>query len=388
MKKTLVPLAMLGCIGSANAQSSITLYGIIDNGIGWVSNEATKIGATGHSAFKALTSLGSGDRWGLTGSEDLGGGLRAIFTLENGFNAQSGLASQGGRMFGRQAFVGLSSDRFGTLTLGRQYDFGFEYVAPMTGWLQFGSIYGAHVGDSDNLLATFRLNNTVKYQSVNYNGLVLGGLYSFSNAAGGFAQNDAFGFGARYSSGPLSLAAAYLHLRNPSSGQSTNPTGAVGGEYTAGASSIFYNAGFVTKDEILTAAAGYKFGSTLVDFVFSNVRLRYLDGTRLRLNNYEVNASYYFTPAFFAGVGYTYTDGEGDGGMSINQYATGNRPRWHQVDLGAVYLLSKRTDVHASVIWQRSAGDASVSVLTLNTGVAGAGQNKQIGVNFGLRHRF
>ncbi len=63
-----------------------------------------------------------GSRWGLRGTEDLGGGLKAIFVLENGFNVFNGTLGQGGDELGRQAYVGLPTTQFGTVTLGRQYD--------------------------------------------------------------------------------------------------------------------------------------------------------------------------------------------------------------------------------------------------------------------------
>jgi predicted porin len=97
--------------GAAHAQNSVTLYGLIDEGVNFTNNAGS--GSAGNAA---------GSRWGVRGSEDLGSGLSAIFRLEGGFNASNGEFGQEGRLFGRQAYVGLQSDRYGTLTLGRQYD--------------------------------------------------------------------------------------------------------------------------------------------------------------------------------------------------------------------------------------------------------------------------
>jgi predicted porin len=108
---------MSALAGVASGQSSVTLYGMVDNGLSYASNSG------GSHQYNMSSGVLSGSRFGLLGSEDLGGGLKAIFTLENGFDVNSGKASQGGLMFGRRAFVGLSSSRFGTITLGRQYDF-------------------------------------------------------------------------------------------------------------------------------------------------------------------------------------------------------------------------------------------------------------------------
>ncbi|NHH78145.1 Outer membrane porin protein [Burkholderia gladioli] len=118
MKKSIAALAVTAAAASpALAQSSVTLYGVIDEGLNYTNN----IGGKG-GAVELTSGYAQGSRWGLRGTEDLGGGLAAIFTLENGFDASSGKAQEGGRMFGRQAYVGLQDKRYGTVTLGRQYD--------------------------------------------------------------------------------------------------------------------------------------------------------------------------------------------------------------------------------------------------------------------------
>ena len=99
----------------------------------------------------------------------------------------NGTNGQGGREFGRQAFVGLSSDQYGAVTLGRQYDSVVDYLGPLalTG-TQYGGTQFAHPFDNDNLDNSFRVNNSVKYTSANYAGFKFGGMYGFSNEAGGF----------------------------------------------------------------------------------------------------------------------------------------------------------------------------------------------------------
>ncbi len=106
----------------AHAQSSVTLYGIVDAGIAYVHNAQNANGGNASSLVKFSSGNLSGSRWGLRGTEDLGGGLAALFQLENGFNIGTGALGQGQREFGRKAVVGLSSSTYGTVTLGRQYD--------------------------------------------------------------------------------------------------------------------------------------------------------------------------------------------------------------------------------------------------------------------------
>ncbi|MGF6917112.1 putative porin [Paraburkholderia sp. 40] len=160
------------------------MYGSLDAGLIYSNNQL------GHSNWRQGSGSLSNTYFGLRGNEDLGGGLHAIFTLENGFNLNNGQNGESNTMFNRQAFVGLKSDQFGTLTLGRQYDAVSDYLAPLS---EAGEGYGnnlaAHPFDNDNLASTFSIKNAVKYSSANYAGLKFGGLYGFSNAAGQFANN-------------------------------------------------------------------------------------------------------------------------------------------------------------------------------------------------------
>src|SRR5260370_36937450 len=104
MKKALLALAGLGTFaGVAHAQSSVTLYGIVDAGFVYNNNSG------GHKLYETRAGNLQGDRWGLRGTEDLGGGLKALFVLENGFNAFNGTLGQKGDEYGRQAYVGLTS---------------------------------------------------------------------------------------------------------------------------------------------------------------------------------------------------------------------------------------------------------------------------------------
>ncbi|MBB5415804.1 putative porin [Paraburkholderia sp. JPY171] len=104
--------------------------------------------------------------------------MKAIFVIENGFDVNAGKLAQGDLMFSRQAYVGMSS-QFDMVTLGSQYDSVVDYVGPLEVGDQAGGAIAAHPEDVDNFNNTCRTNNTVKYISANYNGLTLGGTYSF-----------------------------------------------------------------------------------------------------------------------------------------------------------------------------------------------------------------
>ncbi|MFP3244770.1 MAG: porin, partial [Paraburkholderia sp.] len=95
MKKQVIALAVSAAFAApVFAQSSVTLYGVIDEGFNYTSNVG------GHAAYEMESGYAQGSRWGLKGTEDLGGGLKAIFQLENGFDANTGKLAEGGREFG------------------------------------------------------------------------------------------------------------------------------------------------------------------------------------------------------------------------------------------------------------------------------------------------
>ncbi|WP_080485782.1 MULTISPECIES: porin [Burkholderia cepacia complex] len=372
MKKMALAIGVLSTFASigAHAQNSVTLYGLIDAGLTYVNNEG------GNSSYKARSGTLNGSRYGLKGNEELGGGLKAIFTLEAGFNIMNGKQSQSGTTFNRQAFVGLSDERFGALTLGRQYDSLVDYV----GALEMSSV--AHPYDNDNLQNSFRISNSVKYQSVNYGGLKFGALYGFSNSSGGFANNRAYSLGASYNLYGLAIGAGYLQLNN--SGSSTNSSGAVSSDYTFQASS----------QRTWGVGANYVFGPAQVGAIVTQTHLTNLtgisssasgtssglsnNGSGARFNNYELQGKYNFTPALSMTAAYTFTDGK----------LKGASPKWNQVSLMADYALSKRTDVYLMGVYQHVHGTGNSGITADINGLSASDSNHQTSISVGLRHRF
>ncbi|MGF6541931.1 putative porin [Paraburkholderia youngii] len=161
IKKLLISAPILLSLAeTAAAQSAVALYGIVDAGITYRSNERTGNTGTsqGHSNVAVTSGNLSGSRWGLRGKEELGNGLAAIFVLEDGFDITNGTEGQGGRLFGRQAFVGLADKQYGSLTMGRQYTSLDDFVGPVAPVSAIGG-FGAHPGDIDDLDQTTRVDN-------------------------------------------------------------------------------------------------------------------------------------------------------------------------------------------------------------------------------------
>ncbi|CAE6722802.1 porin [Paraburkholderia haematera] len=383
MKKISAAVAAFAGLAAtaANAQSSVTLYGLIDAGVMYTNN--VKKGGTQGALIQATSGNINGSRFGLRGGEDLGGGMKAIFVLEDGYNVQNGKLGQNNRMFGRQAFAGLSSTQFGTLTLGRQYDSLVDFVAPLSGTAgTFGDTGFAHPFDNDNLNHSVRMSNAIKYTSVNYGGLTFGGLYAFSNNTG-FAINRAYSAGVSYSNGPFKAAAGYLQINGSNS--TTNTGGAVDlAESTANGTGGFQLGADVQRTA--GAALSYGFGPVTTGFVYTHSQFENTASFgathgSMRFDNFEVNGKVAVTPALSLGASYTYTNAHVGGTSTF-----GSDPKWNQVNLQAVYALSRRTDVYAEAMVQHVSGEGYTAFINTAGGASSTG-NQVVGT-VGLRTRF
>lgn len=384
MKKSVVTLVLLAAaIKVAYAQSSITLYGILDESIQYTHNATP----TGSSEVGLYSGNVSGDRWGLKGSEDLGGGLKAIFQLEDGFNLNNGkMGTYNGTtsLFGRQAYVGLQSDSYGTFTAGRQYDPVVDQVQGMTEDNYFGSTF-ATAGDVDNYDNSSRTNNALKYVSPVFGGLQVEGLYALGGTAGSTGSAQTWSFAAAYNSGPLALSAGYFVADNAEA--TTTRTG-----WSSTSDGTFdgpVNSGYDTAKSINIArvaaqyvAGPYTFGLSYSNSMYkADAQSAFVDTEKY--NTGQAFLNYQATPALLLGLGYSYTRASGDTGATYNQ-----------ISLGADYNLSKRTDVYLVGAWQHASGDqlnsdGTVSSAEASIGSYGvAGTSSQEMVSFGIRHKF
>ena len=218
VKRSALALATCGLAMGAHAQSSVTLYGTVDAGVVYTTNQQTTLanGSTnGHANYQLAGGNLVPSRWGLTGAEDIGGGTTVNFTLENSFLIGSGTMLQSNTLFNRNAWVGLNNATYGALTVGRQYDPFSDYMGAYASSNNWATLYGSHFGDADNLNEAFNFNNSIKYISPSFGGLTVGGLFSLGGVAGNFSQNKGWSLAANYAQGPLSLSAGYLELNQP-----------------------------------------------------------------------------------------------------------------------------------------------------------------------------
>ncbi|WP_426318495.1 porin [Pseudoduganella sp. R-43] len=202
MRKVMLALAASASAGTAAAGTGVELYGVIDMALVHESG--------GQAALTKLTSgVESGSRFGLRGREDLGGGSAAVFVLESGFRADTGQAGQGGRLFGRQAYVGLES-RLGTVTLGLQLT--PQYLA-MAAADPFDT---GMAGDTENLMGfAGTMESSVKYASPRWHGVNVELAYASGDKSGQQRGGHAAGGAFSYTSGPLAVHVGHHRRSNP-----------------------------------------------------------------------------------------------------------------------------------------------------------------------------
>ncbi|MEK7943674.1 porin [Pigmentiphaga sp. YJ18] len=355
----LLPFLLGAFAATAQAQTSTTLYGVLDAGVTYVSNQA------GRSNWLMDTGMLSPNLFGLRGSEALGNGNKVVFTLEGQFGLDNG-ASIGG-LFGRQSFVGLAGN-WGQLTLGKQYDFSFDILAPTRYGPSFPyvSLHNLRQGpfgglgiptmpggalDFDRVGGAERLENAVKFVSADYGGFTFGGLYGFGEKAGSLSQNRSYSVGASYVRGPFQVGAALTEVRYGAinNGRDGIRTWGLGGRYAFGA-------------------------GTNANVLYTNTRNTFTGGV---VQVVQAGVTTPVAPATTVLVDYQY--------QWANAALADNRA--HQVGLTLNYGLSKRTDAYLGAVYQRASGHGAA--MAWIPGLPGGSDGRsQALVRTGLRHVF
>ncbi|MBX3627274.1 MAG: porin [Rhizobacter sp.] len=231
----LLATAALLASGSAQAQSSVVLYGLVDLAVDhYKAGSASGAGNVWKLNDGVVNGL-NGSRWGVRVSEDLGGGLKANAVLESGLSADNGTLGQGGLAFGRQVFVGLSQASLGELRMGRQYILS-DSVMGLTN--PYGNASVANQGTAStnagrNLpfwLNAPRANNVIQLATPN-----LGGFTGTLQLAPGEGTADRFhGVKLGFGSGPFNIAASYEWNKSRTTGEDTNKSFTFGANYNFG----------------------------------------------------------------------------------------------------------------------------------------------------------
>jgi predicted porin len=357
----------MGLAGTAAAQSNgVTLYGSIDQGVAYINS--LKSAAGSGSAFRVDPGTMQPDRFGLRGTEDLGGGTQAIFQLESGFLGNTGNSVVAGKLFNRAAWVGLTNERLGNVQLGHQADFMFDYLGRLSNGFQLTNFYLFHPGNFDNLANQFQIDNAVRYVSPVFGGLQLGGMVGFGGVPGSPSTNRSYSLGAYYSNGGFRAAAAYTDSNN----RPLDVAGRLGITNTLGTTLV---PGVMTAmNTVKSFGAGtlYQFtGLPLqINALYTQTRIT-LGGANTRMQNVDLGTAWHYSGANTLNVGYTFSKYEG--------------ARWNQFSIGNVYGFSKRTQVYLQGTVQRASGDAQLAAIN---GVGVSAKRSQAVISAGVHHSF
>ena len=310
MKKSLIALAVLATTGAAMAQSNVTLYGRIDTSVG--SNKVNGVSTT-----QLFSGNLSSTRWGLRGSEDLGGGLKAIFGLEQGFDSSTGTQAAGSA-FDRMSIVGLSGG-FGTLKLGR-HDTSFDDIRDLSissnlwdsEFTPTKIAYTAGVADYSS-----RASNQIRYESPSFGGFSLGASYGLDEDA--TVKADTTAFNLRYKAGNLDVGFGYQDQK-------------------------------ANNRKYSTIGAAYNFGVARLSAGFNRAEIR--NGNEADGFAIGVNVP---VGALDFSVGYAYSKAENTAGATA---AKGTA-----LSAGVTYAMSKRTRLYGAFLDGEVENGAGVKTL-------------------------
>lgn len=337
--------ALLGAaVEPCRAQSSVTISGLIDSAVTFVSNSGG-----GHS-LNTVDGVVVPDLLIFSGSEDLGGGDKAIFKLTNQFLLNSGSFVPGQGLF-KTAYVGLDSRKFGQLTLGAQYDFIFDsLVVSFDDAAYYAGLFALPNGPFNKLAlpnnptgafdwnrgAGVALPNAVKYVSPVFSGFSAGAMYSFGNVAGSIGASNGSSFALNYSNGGFSANAAYTLAKSATAaGQASVRNWGVGTRY---------NLGPVTTSAVFEAVHN----SANRGGIWQG-----LVGAQWRITNFwSLNGTYAY--------------------MKGNAVLDNNHA--HQFSAMAQYYLSKRTSLYAQAVYQRTNQGAQAQINAVFVPSSGASQ--------------
>ncbi|NHC07082.1 porin [Azonexus fungiphilus] len=366
MQKKIIALAVAAMAsGAAFAQSNVTVYGIADMGYNYSSSSEAAVKVKSRSGVDS--GLQSGSRLGFKGTEDLGNGLKALFTYEMGLNVDQGTSAQGGRTFGRQAFVGLTGD-FGTVLAGRVYtpQFGLvfkvdPFAAGTVGDVSYGrGVYTMATGRLVGVPGEIRLDNVVAYVTPTFGGFNVIAAYT----------KEGIGDEERTDKG----------VKN-----ADHTVWAINPNFTYG--NLFVGANYhkVDRDDLDAQSKVWDLGAT---YDFGVAKLHALYGQAKDSVGAQNNKDKKWMVGASAPIGKftvlaSYSRLKSEGNVAA---LDGDKvSKW---SLGSTYALSKRTNLYAAYAKMSTNDNAEGQFGVGGTGGAVDAGMYQTGFNFGLRHQF
>jgi predicted porin len=371
-RPTLVACAIAAGVGgmheNAQAQSSVTLYGVYDEFLGYQSG-------TVNGKHETLTLLGNNSevvsRFGMRGTEDIGGGYRVNFVLENGFDPNSGQQQNAFRLFDRAAWIGLSGG-FGELRVGRQNSPLYTLAANVDALnsVSYGSGYNNFV------MEQVRVDNDIAYFSPRFYGSQLELHYAVGGVAGDIAGNAVYQAAVQTIQGPIVAVFAYLKATNATNTNSVQQWMA-GGNYEYGSGRVYF--GFFRTNDVISATTGNALTNPpgKGDPALGNVT----NTPGNYHNTYSVSADYRFGSSVTAGVDYAITR---------DSSPLDNNAR--EISIFANYDISKTTRIYAVAARLYNSGTAQFKIagaaLTPGQFLSPDRGTDETGLQVGIRHSF
>jgi predicted porin len=394
MKKSLLALAVLGSFAAAaQAQTSVTIYGVVDAGVFY----QNKAGANSNSLFTVGSGGLSGSRLGFKGSEDLGGGLKANFQLEMGFNTDTGTVAQtdtGSMLFGRTSTVGLSGN-FGSVNLGRQTDFAYSGTAGGIATFSHAAYVNSFSkvdGNTQARLQGDRTNNSIRYDMPQFGGLNGGVMVGLGEQAGGGSAGAVYAAGLKYDNGPLAFGGDYYQSKEgttPADRNLINAGGAAPGSVANGGANVG-----ATATKTFTLGGSYNFGFGKLYGNWSRVTMLPLapaaaTATQIfntgtfgsasannKLDLFELGYNHNLTASLQLLTGLAHTN--------VSFVNGAPQGKLNQGFIGTDYFLSKRTDLYAIATYVRTSDVAN----PLNLSGTASQPGSAYGLGVGMRHTF
>ncbi|MBV8627083.1 MAG: porin [Paraburkholderia sp.] len=359
---------MLACqTETAQAQSSVTLYGIVDESIRYMTN----VNPAGDSKVGLGVGGMSQSRWGLKGVEDLGGGWSTFFRLENRIYINTG-QSDPTLPFFNEALIGVRSTSYGQVILGRQFNLMIEGVTVggygSNPWIPYDFSFQPEVTMTGGIWTS----NQVQYQARAHDVLFAAG-YAFGGVAGNMSYGSQYGAAAAYApkGGPITVGAAYQESRDSLNGSAAKAW-TVGGSYTW--AQTRFAAGYIVNqnDAAFSTFANGPYTAPVL------AALKYTDFSRRRMIMGGITQQAGNAWHFAANIWRTLQDGK---------TPAQDGSAW-QYQLVADYNLSKRTDVYVEGDWSKYDGGLIGAQLQGVNSIGLAQKSTQLGVMAGLRHLF
>lgn len=331
------------------AQSNVSMYGLLDMGINQISN----VGGN------SLTELRSGNmmasRWGIRGSEDLGGGVKAAFTLEAGVNVDTGSAGAADTFWNRQSWLGVSKQGVGELRMGRQLSvmndaFGAygtsTYLGTQTAALEGSGSSGSAAAQYNSMVGGTRLNNVVKFTSADMGGLKVRAMVGFGEKEGSNKAKRIESLGLTYQRGAIEGSVVY-HLSRCEASSGCN------------------------DDQVIGLGANYTFAGNVRVGAIATQQKNALNVAGNHANTYAVLA---LIPVrqWTLMASYQKLDDKSVRDQDINQ-----------LNLGVKYALSKRTDVYSIFSLQKVGNGGKAGMFSKTSS-----DSRQSQLNVGVRHSF